>query len=161
MRFFIKQKVMSLKDRFYVKDEDGRDRYFVDGEFLAFAKKLRIYDENNNEVVYIEQKLWNFLPEFDLFMNNEKVATVKKEWAFFRNNYSIIGQDWHIEGSVTAHDYVIKKQDHVIADINKKWLSWGDAYEINLYEEQDLEILLGVVIVIGCVISAARANSSS
>ncbi|GAB2318817.1 hypothetical protein IRB23SM22_10750 [Alkalibacterium sp. s-m-22] len=111
MRFFIKQQVMSLKDRFYVKDEDGRDRYFVDGEFLAFAKKLRIYDEHNNEVVYIEQiKLWNFLPEFDLFMNNEKVATVKKEWAFFRNNHSIIGQDWHIEGSVTAHDYVIKKR---------------------------------------------------
>ena len=111
--------------------------------------------------MYIEQKLWNLLPEFDLFMNNEKVATVKKEWSFFRNNYSIIGQDWHIEGSVTAHDYVIKKQDHVIADINKKWLSWGDTYEINLYEEQDLEILLGVVIVIDCVISAARANSSS
>lgn len=82
MRFLIKQQVMSLKDRFYVKDEDGRDRYFVEGEFLSFAKKLRIYDENNNEVVYIEQKLWNFLPEFDLFMNNEKVATVKKNGPF-------------------------------------------------------------------------------
>lgn len=62
---------------------------------------------------------------------------------------------------MTAHDYVIKKKNRVVADINKKWLSWGDAYEINLYEEQDLEILLGVVIVIDCVISAARANSSS
>lgn len=160
MRLFIKQQVLSLKDRFTVKDENEMDRYFVEGEFLSFAKKLRIYDQHNNEVLYIEQKLWKFLPEFDLYIKDEKVATVKKEWALFNNNYTIHGQDWDIEGSVMAHDYVIKSQGRIIADINKKWISWGDTYEITIHEEEDYLILLGTVIVIDCVISASRNNSA-
>lgn len=161
MRLFIKQQVLSLKDRFTVKDENETDRYFVEGEFLTFGKKLRLYDQHNKEVLYIEQKLWKLMPEFDLFVDNEKVATIKKEWAFFQNNYTIHGKDWNIEGSVMAHDYVIKDQGNVIADINKKWVSWGDTYEITIHEEKNVVLLLGTVIVIDCVISAARNSSSA
>lgn len=160
MRLFIKQQVLSLKDRFTVKDENEVDRYFVEGEFLSFAKKLRVYDQHNNEVLYIEQKLWKLLPEFDLFVENKKVATIKKEWTLFKNNYTIHGQDWEIEGSVMAHDYVIKNKGRVIADINKQWISWGDSYEITIHEEENLIVLLGSVIVIDCVISTARNNSA-
>lgn len=160
MRFYIKQQVLTLKDRFTVKDENEKDRYFVEGEFLTFGKKLRVYDEHNTEVLYIEQKLWKLLPEFDLYVDNEKVATIKKEWALFKNNYTIHGQNWEIEGSVMAHDYVIKDQGRVIADINKKWLSWGDSYEATLHDETNLIVLLGTVIVIDCVISASRNSSS-
>lgn len=160
MRLYIKQHVLSLRDRFTVKDENEIDRYFVEGDFMTFGKKLRVHDETNKEVLYIEQKLWKLLPEFDLFVQNEKVATVKKEWAFLQNNYSIDGMNWEIEGSVTAHDYVIKDQGRVIADINKKWISWGDTYEITIHEEDNLTILLGIVIVIDCVISASRANNA-
>lgn len=160
MRLFIKQQVLSLKDRFDVKDEDGVDRYYVEGEWLTFAKKLRVYNQNSQEILYIEQKLWKFLPEFDLFIDGQNVATIKKELAFFSNNYVILGQDWQIEGSITAHDYVIKHQGRVIADINKKWLSWGDSYEINIYDEEHLTVLLGIVIVIDCVVSASRSSNS-
>ncbi|EXJ23803.1 hypothetical protein ADIAL_0595 [Alkalibacterium sp. AK22] len=160
MQLFIKQQVLSLKDRFDVKDADGNDRYYVEGEWLSFAKKLRVYDQYNQEILYIEQKLWNFLPEFDLRVDGQTVATVKKELTFFSNNYAILGKDWQIEGSITAHDYVIKHQGRVIADINKKWLSWGDSYEINIYDEEDLTVLLGIVIVIDCVVSASRSNNS-
>ncbi|MCC5895437.1 MAG: LURP-one-related family protein [Alkalibacterium sp.] len=160
MRLFIKQQVFSLKDRFTVKDENEADRYTVEGEFLTFAKKLRVYDQQNKEVLYIEQKLWKLLPEFDLFIGDEKVATIKKEWALFKKNYTIHGQDWDIEGSVMAHDYVIKSQGRVIADINKEWISWGDSYEITIHEEKNLIILLGTVIVIDCVISASRGHNS-
>lgn len=161
MRLYIKQKVWSFKDRFTVKDDVERDMFYVEGELLTFAKKLRVYDHQNEEQLYIEQKLWRFLPEFDLFEDGEKVATVKKEFALFKNNYSILGPDWHIEGSVMAHDYVIKEGSRVIADINKKWLSWGDTYEINIYDEKSVTVLLGIVIVIDAVISQARANQSA
>lgn len=161
MRLFIKQKVWSFKDRFTIKDDVERDVYYVEGEFLTFAKKLRVFDQQNKEQLYIEQKLWRFLPEFDLFQDGEKVATVKKEFALFKNNYTIFGPDWHIEGSVMAHDYVIKEGNKVVADINKKWLSWGDSYEINITDESNVTVLLGVVIVIDAVISQARGNQSA
>ena len=160
MRLYIKQKVWSFKDRFTIKDDVERDVYYVEGELLTFAKKLRLFDQQNEEQLYIEQKLWRFLPEYDLYQEGQKVATVKKEFTFFKNNYTILGPDWHIEGSVMAHDYVIKEGSKVIADINKKWLSWGDSYEIVIYDEKSASVLLGVVIVIDAVISQARNSQS-
>ena len=161
MRLYIKQKVWSFKDRFTVKDEAEQDVYYVEGEIWTFAKKLRVFNQQNEEQLYIEQKLWRFLPEFDVYQDGVKVATVKKEFTFFKNNYSIFGPDWHIEGSVMAHDYVIKERNQVVADINKKWLSWGDTYEIDIQDEKSVTLLLGVVIVIDAVISQARNSQSA
>lgn len=161
MRLYIKQKVWSFKDRFSIKDDVERDRYYVEGEFFSFAKKLRLFNIDNEEQLYIEQSLWRFLPEYNLYEKGEKVATVKKDFTLFKNNYTILGPDWHIEGSVMEHDYMIKEGDKVIADINKKWLSWGDTYEINIYDEASVNVLLGIVIVIDAVISQARASNSA
>lgn len=161
MRLFIKQQVFSLNDKFSVKDENQVDHFYVEGEFMTLGKKLRLFRSDHQEVIYIEQQLWKWLPEFDLFSGDEKVATIKKDLALFKNNYTIEGPDWEIEGSITAHDYVIKSQGKVIADINKKFLSWGDTYEIIIHDDSQLHLLLGIVIVIDCVISASRSNSSS
>lgn len=160
MRLFIKQQVFSLNDKFSVKDENEVDHFYVEGQFMALGKKLRVYTPEHEEIIYIEQQLWKLLPEYNLYSGEEKVATVKKEFALFKNNYTIEGPDWQIEGSITAHDYVIKSQGQVIADINKKFLSWGDTYEIIIHDESHLHLLLGIVIVIDCVISASRSNNS-
>lgn len=160
MRLFIKQQVFSLNDKFSVKDENETDRFYVEGQFMALGKKLRLYTTDHQEVIYIEQQLWKLLPEYYLYSGDEKVATIKKDFAFFKNNYTIEGPDWEIEGSITAHDYVIKSKGRVIADINKKFLSWGDTYEIIIHDESQMNLLLGIVIVIDCVISAARTNSN-
>lgn len=161
-RLFIKQQVFSFRDRFFVKDETEADVYYVEGEVLTLGKKLRVYDKADQEVLYIEQKLWRFLPEFDLYAKGHHVATVKKEFAFLKNNYQIIGKNWSIDGSVTAHEYVIRDNENkVIADISKKWFSWGDSYEIIIYNDDQVDILLGIVIAIDCVISQSRASNSS
>lgn len=82
------------------------------------------------------------------------------EFRFFKNNYSIVGPDWNIEGSIMAHDYRITEENDVIADVSKKWLSWGDSYLIDIYDERQHELLLGAVIVIDCVISENRKKNS-
>lgn len=164
MRYFIKQKVFSWRDRFTIKDHQERDAYYVEGEIFTLGKKLRMYDTNNQEVLYIEQKLWRLLSEFDLFRDNNLEATVKKEFHLFKNNYTIYGPDWQVDGNFLAHDYVIREHGKVIADITKQWFSWGDAYEINILDESKSDILLGVVIVIDCVLASennASASSSS
>ena len=56
MKLYIRQKVFSWNDKFFVMDEYGRDRYRVEGEFFSFGKKLHIYDMADNEVAFIQQK---------------------------------------------------------------------------------------------------------
>ncbi|MXQ51633.1 hypothetical protein GQ671_10200 [Salinicoccus hispanicus] len=151
MRLYIKQKVFSFKDQFTVKDEKENDAFYVEGKAFSVGNRLHVTDTSGEEVLYIEQKLFRISPEYDLFQNDDKVATVKKDFNLFANNYTILGPDWHIKGSITEHNYVIKENDQDIAHVSKKLLSWGDSYSIDIYDESHLGILLGIVIVIDCV----------
>ncbi len=44
MKLYIKQKVFSLASRFNITDEEGNERYTVEGELLSLTRKLHIYD---------------------------------------------------------------------------------------------------------------------
>lgn len=152
MRFYIKQKVFSFKDQFKVKDEQERDAYYVEGKTFSLGNKLHIYNMQNEEILYIEQKLFSLKPAFELYKNSEHVATVKKSFNLFKNNYTIEGTNWTIEGSILEHNYVINNDSgRTIAEVNRKLISWGDAYSIDIYDEKHVETLLGVVIVIDTV----------
>jgi uncharacterized protein YxjI len=50
MKLYLKQRVFAWRDRFFVKDESGNDRYSVQGENLSLGKRLRIYNTGGTEV---------------------------------------------------------------------------------------------------------------
>lgn len=50
MKLYIKQKVFSLTSRFTVKDENGDDRYFVEGEFFSLRGRLHILNAQGEEI---------------------------------------------------------------------------------------------------------------
>ncbi|AZP04482.1 LURP-one-related/scramblase family protein [Jeotgalibaca ciconiae] len=161
MKLYIKQKVFSWRDRFAVKDEFGNDVYFIEGELFSWGKKLYVTDVNGNEVLYIQQNLWNWMPNYSLFIYEKEVAVVKKEFTFFRPQYSIIGPNWEVEGNFWGHDYDIWEFENHIASINKEWFTWGDSYELNILDESQSLLALGVIIVIDCVIAEQQNNSAN
>ena len=50
MSLYIRQKAMSLVDRFSVMDEQGNEKYYVEGELLFFGRRLHIFDVTGAEV---------------------------------------------------------------------------------------------------------------
>lgn len=151
MKLYIKQKVFSWKDKFTVKDENGNDKYFVEGEIFTLGKKLHIYDVTGNEVAFIHQKVLSFLPRFFVDVNGAEVAEIIKEFTFFKPKYRIGGLNWEINGSFLAHDYEITKHNSPIVTINKAWISWGDSYELDIRDNNDEIMALSVVLAIDCV----------
>lgn len=62
MKLCIKQD-FSWNDKFNVMDITGEDRYYAEGEIFSWAKKLHVYDMNQNEVAFIQQKDFELLAE--------------------------------------------------------------------------------------------------
>jgi len=147
-------------DRFTVKDEMGRDKYFVEGEF-SFRKKLHVYDETGSECAFIKQKLFTFLPRYFLFIGGVQVAEIIKEFTFLKANYSIKGLDWESRGDFWDHDYEILEDGRLVANMHKEWMTWGDCYEMDIAEESDEITALAVMLVIDCVMAAQAAAASS
>lgn len=160
MEYYIKQKVFSWNDQFTIKDSQGQDVYSVEGESFSWGKKLHVRDTSGNEVLYIEQRLWRFLPTYSLYIEDKEVATVSKEFTFFKPCYLIKGPSWQVEGSFWEHNYQIVEKGGVIADISKEWLTWGDAYALNITDEANAVLALGIITVIDCVIAGQRASAS-
>jgi len=161
MKLYIKQKVFSWADTFYVKDETGADKYFVKGEFFSWGKKLHIYDMDGQEAAFIKQEVFSFLPRYRVYCDGEEIAEIVKEFSFIFPRYSVEGLGWEIEGKIMAHDYQILKGDLPIVTITKEWMTWGDTYELDIANPEDEIMALAVVLAIDCATTSAGAVAAA
>ncbi len=160
MKLYIKQKVFSWKDQFYVKDKDGKNVYKVEGEIFTWGKKLHIYDTEGKEIAFLKQKLWTFLPRFEVIIDDEKRAEVIKEFSFFQPKYSVQGPNWEIIGDFWAHNYEIIENDKTIVNITKEWLTWGDSYELDIKDSENEILALAIVIAIDVILEAQSDSNN-
>ena len=160
MKLYIKQKVFSWGDKFRIYDEFQNDKYYVQGEVFSIGKKLHFYSQSGNELAYIHQKVLSFMPKYFISRNGTDVAQVIKEFTLFRQEYTVDGLGWTVKGDFFAHEYTITASGRMIASISKRWLSWGDTYEIDIADNADEVMALCVVLIIDAVIAASNNNST-
>lgn len=151
MKLLIKQKLLSIRDRFTIYDEQQEPRFYVEGELFTIGKKLHIYDMKQHEVAMIQRRVLSFRPRFFVMVEGKEVAEIVREITFFKPKYRIEGLDWTITGDVFQHDYKISNRDEVIARISKEWFVLSDTYEIDVEDEDTTIYALAVVLAIDCV----------
>ena len=158
MILYMKQQVFSWSDRFTIKDEFGNDRYFVEGELFSWGHKLHVFDANNREVAFIKQELFVFLPQFEVYVDGALAVTVKKEFTFFAQKYSLEGTDWTVDGDLWQHRYEITAPGRSVASITKAYFTWGDSYAIDISDEENELLVLATVLAIDCVVEDQSRN---
>lgn len=153
MRYVIRQKIFAIGDSFSIKDDIGSDVFNVRRQILSFGKKLRIYDLADNELCYIEQKIFKFMPEYDIYVGGLHIANVKKKFAFFKNDFEINspGSQYYVDGDIWAHEFAIYKNNSMIARISKKFFSFSDTYGVEIDDGEDQITVLALAIVIDMV----------
>jgi len=153
MRYIIRQKIFSLGDSFTIKDEFGNDIYIARSQILSFGKKLRIFDLSGNELCYIEQRLFRFMPEYNIYIYGQFVANVKKKFSLFKNDFEITspGDRYYVDGNFLAREFNIYRHGRIIARISKKFFTFSDTYGIDIDDSQDQITILALAIVIDAV----------
>ncbi len=159
MKLYIKQKVFTWGDRFTVCDELQNVIYTVEGEVFTLGKKLHVKDAFGEEVAFIHQKLWRFMPLFTVEISGREPMEVEKEFSLFHPRYRIDGLGWTVEGNFAAHDFTISSAFSEVAVISRKWFTWGDTYEISVSSPDDELPALCTLLVIDAVM--AQQSSSA
>ena len=159
MRLYIKEKVFSWNEQFTVKDENGWDKYFVEGELFSWGKKLHLLNIHGGEVAFIQQKLFTWMPCYTVSVEGREIAQIRKEFTLFFQRYIIDGLGWEVEGSVWDHEYEIRRNGRLIVRISKEWFTWGDSYMLDIADPADEILALAVVLTIDCVAESSRNNS--
>jgi uncharacterized protein YxjI len=160
MKLYIKQKIFSWTDKFYVKNEKGEDVYSVEGELFSWGKRLHIYDANSKEVAFLKQKIWSWMPKYEIFVNGEKEAEINRKLSFFKPYYTVAGPDWEVTGDFWAHNYFITEGEKSIVSITKEWFSWGDSYVLDIEDPKNELLVLCMVLAIDADLQSSRNASS-
>ena len=158
MKLYMKEKVFSWNERFTIKDENGWDKYFVEGEFLSLGKKLHLLNINGEEVAFIQQRLLTLMPRFSVSVAGREIAEIRKEFTFFFQRYIIDGLGWEVDGSVWEHRYEIRKNGRLIVRIDKERVTCGASYVLEIADPADEILALAVVLTIDCVAEAGNRN---
>jgi len=161
MKYYIKQKVFSLRDKFKITTESQKDLYQVAGKFLSISNKLELQNIDGSVVLHAKKQVLSFLPKYFVYTpHNDELAVIQRKFAFKPKFEIRVGaENLHVEGSLFGHSFHIMNDDDIVASIQKKVISWGDTYEIEVFTEQNLELYLFIVIIIDQVIHEQKNRS--
>lgn len=154
MKFYIKQKVFSLKDNFDVFDEQQNPVYKVSGKFFSMKNKMELSNLNGDVLLSSEKKVFSFRPTYFIFdQHGTQIAKVKQKFSLRpKFEVNIYNQAAEISGNFFQRTFDVNVPGGVAASIRKKVFSFGDSYEIEINDTENTEIYLYLVIVIDQVL---------
>ena len=129
MQLMIKQRVFSWSDTYDVYDESGETRYYVKAEIFSFGHQIHVFDKRTGaEVGSIHQKLFTFMPQFEIVIGGRTVGTIRREFTWFRPRYHVDFRGWDVEGDLMGWDYSVCQGSREVMTVSKELFRWGDTY---------------------------------
>jgi uncharacterized protein YxjI len=150
MKLYIKQRIFSLGDKYDIYDANENVVFDVKSELFTIGAKLHLCDTQGRELYYIKRKLTFMLAQFEIYQNNFLCAAINQEFSLFHKKLNVESSlgNFSIDGDFFSMDYDITKNGNYFGSIHKKWLSWGDSYELDIPDSRDAAFLCALVIAI-------------
>ena len=143
MRLNFKQRFFSWLDSYDIYDEDGNIVFTVEGK-LSWGHCLHINDAEGQHIGTLQEKVLTLLPKFEIYIGDTYMGCIKKEFSFFRPQFTIECNGWEVEGEWLEWDYAIYDGERQVAVISKELFHFTDTYVIDVAEPGDV---LGVLLV--------------
>lgn len=144
MRLYFEQRLFSWLDSYDIYDEQGRAVFTVEGK-LSWGHCLHILDAAGNHIATLQEKVFSLLPRFELYIGEQYVGCISKEFTLFRPSFTIDCNDWSVDGEWLEWDYEIRSASRgLIATLSKKPFRLADAYVMDVNNPDDA---LGVLMV--------------
>ena len=148
MKLLFKQRFFSWFDSYDIFNEYGETVFTVKGQ-LSWGKRLNIYNTAGEHIGTVSQKIFSFLPTFELEVNGNYWGRLHKEFTFFTPRYTLECNDWEVQGSFMEWDYSITSPSRgSIASISKELFNFTDTYSIEVYDPNNALCALMVVLAI-------------
>lgn len=150
MKLYIQQKVFSIGDSYSIYDDTQQEIFRVQGEWLSIGAKIHLYDMHGEELFFIAGKVLSFLPQYSIYRGDRLCAQVKKEFSLFSPRLTITSNygDFEINGDFWDHNYSISREGRELGVIRKEWMTWGDCYEMLVYDPSNAPFFSALVIAV-------------
>ncbi len=162
-QFYMKQKVFSIRDTYQVFDEAQNVIYHGKGKVFSMHDRLDLIKDSTDETIYrMRKKLFKFMPTYLLLDSMDNfVAEIRKKISL-RTHLSVqcsMG-DYAVKGDIMGHTFSILDGEKEVANVTKKWISWGDTYQITIHEDKKVDFIIALIILVDKVFHESDRRSS-
>lgn len=147
---YIKQKLLSLKEKYTVINAQQEDVYFIEGSFMKLPKRFIITDQNGSEIAQITKKVLTILPKFEVDIVGEYPVTICKSLGYIKEKYSIEAQGIEVKGDWWDLNFEVWKDERLIGSVQAKIFAWADTYELTIYDEAYENLMVAITVAIDC-----------
>ena len=146
MRLTFRQRIFSWLDSYDVFDDSGNTVFSVKGQ-LSWGHCLKIFDASGSELGMVKERILTLLPKFEVYLQNQYLGCIRKEFTFFVPKYDIDYNGWHVQGNFLEWDYrIMDATGQLVAVISKELLHLTDTYVIDVVDSKDALIVLMFVL---------------
>ena len=137
MKLLFKERFFSWFDSYDIYNGEGETVFTVKGE-LAWGHLLRIYDASGNELGTVKEKVFSWLPTFEMYLGDTCVGRIQKELTFFKPSFRIDCSGWSVTGNWLEWDYaIVDGIGKHIASVSKELWNWTDTYVIDVADPRN------------------------
>lgn len=148
MKLYFKEKFLAFDGNdLFLADEEGNKKYSLKSSTLL-TKTIRVFDALGNEVAAIKQELKSLRPKYSVYIGEQKVMEVTKEFSLLLPKYTLTGLGWEIKSPAIYHNYEICKDGQRVVSIREVHRDWSDTYEIDIAEGCDELTAVAVILAI-------------
>lgn len=146
VKLLLKQHAFTIGEHFTIYDESEQEKYKAYGEMFEIGSVFHITDLEDNELVWIDKKLFSFQTTYYINVFGKSSAELVRSMEMFANDYTVSAYGWNISGEFLTHDYTFYYGDHVVATVSKEFFTFGDTYSVEIFDtDMELEVLATVI----------------
>jgi uncharacterized protein YxjI len=150
MRYLVRERLFSIKDDFWVTDQNGNRVYFVNAKVLSLRHTLELEDASGRKLAAIKHKLLTFTDAMEIEHDGAMAATVHKAVFSPLHHKAIIdlagGGRLEAVGNILNKDFEIRDGHAVLARVSRAWFRIRDTYGVDVAPGQNDVLMICVAI---------------
>ncbi len=147
-RYIFKEKFFKITDKYWIKDEDGNDSFYLDQDFTFMGYRATVYGPDRQRLFRIEKKILSLLPKFFVNFEDGSEMVINQRFTLLRKSIDV-DTDFgtiNLKGSVWDYNFIISLDGQKIGEVSRKFISLTDHYVLTVYDEDYTLAMIALVI---------------
>ncbi len=160
VKLYMEEKLeISLKDRYTLFTADHEPAFFIEGNVMDTAYKIK--DAQENEIMVIKKKLIAVMPEYNVFEGKKEIASFKKKLKLTKTEIAgkAGGKELTIKGDMFAYNFDILLGDEVIGTVDKEATYWANCYRIESFSKSNVNLIVAIAAIVEAIKKADERSS--
>ena len=160
---FTTSKVFNLHKDTDITDENEVMQYHSHSKFFSIRDKTDITDKDGNQVAHIERKFFTLHERHFIDMADGSHFELSNElWHIVKDVSNLEGLGWQLRGNIAALNFQLYDGGgKIIAVISQKLFSIHDKYCVDIYQPEEEQRVVAILVTLQHMIRDREARSSS